>query len=189
MNDPFLVLGLERTFDLDESRIRRAYLARAAMMHPDTLEGALDGDADASSAALNEAKRTLEDPERRANALLVLLGGASAEGDRTLAPGFLMEVMELRERVEEALGSGDASARARVGREAGEAREAYIRRVGALFRGLGELDGVGGDERGAALRAIRVELNAWRYIERLIEQLDPGYDPGRADFGRGASGS
>lgn len=189
MNDPFLALGLERTFDLDESRIRRAYLARAATIHPDTMEGALDGDADADSAALNEAKRTLEDPERRANALLALLGGATKEEDRSLPPGFLMEVMELRERVEEALGSGDASARARVGREAGVAREAYIQRVGALFRGLGPGDGVESGERAFALRAIRVELNAWRYIERLIEQLDPGYDPNRADFGGEARGS
>ena len=33
---------------------------------------------------------------------------------------------------------------------------------------------------GAALGAIRVELNAWRYIERLLEQLDPGAG---AEFG------
>ena len=33
-----------------------------------------------------------------------------------------------------------------------------------------------------ALREVRTRLNAWRYIERLIEQLDPDYDPARADF-------
>jgi hypothetical protein len=37
--------------------------------------------------------------------------------------------------------------------------------------------------QGAETVEIRRELNAWRYIERLIEQLDPNYDPGRADFG------
>ena len=30
---------------------------------------------------------------------------------------------------------------------------------------------------------IRESLNAWRYIERLIEQLDPDYSPAEADFG------
>jgi len=34
----------------------------------------------------------------------------------------------------------------------------------------------------ALLGEIRTQLNAWRYIERLIEQLDPQYDPNRADF-------
>ena len=34
----------------------------------------------------------------------------------------------------------------------------------------------------AVLSEIRTQLNAWRYIERLIEQLDPDYDPNRADF-------
>ena len=29
---------------------------------------------------------------------------------------------------------------------------------------------------------IRRELNVWRYTERMIEQLDPGYDPNTADF-------
>ena len=33
-----------------------------------------------------------------------------------------------------------------------------------------------------SLAEIRIRLNAWRYIERLIEQLDPGYDPDVADF-------
>ncbi|MFU8828329.1 MAG: hypothetical protein ACNA8P_02740 [Phycisphaerales bacterium] len=31
--------------------------------------------------------------------------------------------------------------------------------------------------------AIRESLNAWRYIERLIEQLDPAYSAGVGEFG------
>ena len=50
--------------------------------------------------------------------------------------------------------------------------------VNRLFDALGERPDA------PALAAIRRELNAWRYIERLIEQLDPDYDPARADFGR-----
>jgi hypothetical protein len=31
-------------------------------------------------------------------------------------------------------------------------------------------------------RELRRHLNAWRYIERMIEQLDETYNPSKADF-------
>lgn len=176
MSDPFDTLGLEPRFDLDASAIRRAYLARSAALHPDTRVGAEDREDGSASALLNAAKRIIDDPERRANALLARLGGPGSDQDKSLPPGFLAETMEMREAVEEAIGSGDAEARARVERDAAAQREGYIERVGELFRAAGTAP------TPESLRAIRIELNAWRYIERLIEQLDPAYDPGVADF-------
>lgn len=168
--DPFDLLGLEARFDLEDDEIRRAYLARTAAAHPDSSDRSDDAEHD--SAALNEARRTLEDDERRANALLARLGGPGAD-DRSLPEGFLMEIMETRERIESALESGDADARAACEAEAEERRRGHMARVGELFS-------KGADPE--TLAAIRTELNAWRYAERLIEQLDPDYDPGRADF-------
>ena len=54
-----------------------------------------------------------------------------------------------------------------------------------MLDGLGEGDGGGSmvPVAGDRLSQVRRELNAWRYTERLIEQLDPGYEPGRADAG------
>ena len=158
--DPFTLLGLEPRFDLDPSEIDRAFLARAASAHPD-LAGS-----DGSMSALNEARRVLADEERRANALLTLLGGPSPEQCRDLPQGFLMEIMELRERIESLLAGGDASARASVEHEARAHRDAYVRTVAEAFTSLGD------PPDPDALRDIRVRLNAWRYIERLIEQLD-----------------
>lgn len=165
--DPFEALGLARRFDLDGRDIRAAWLRRAAELHPDRRPGADDAEVARSAAILNDAARTLEDPERRADALLVLLGGPAREAEKALPPEFLTEVMAVREALEEAVASGDA-ARIAAHEAWGEARRAaIIDEVRAAFDALA--DPPGRD----ALRAIRVRLNAWRYIERMLEQIEP----------------
>src|SRR5262245_27211412 len=117
---------------------------RAAAVHPDL---AADEEAD-RAAGLNKARATLEDPERRAGALLARLGGPGKSEDKSLPAGFLMSIMETREAVEEALGSKDPSARARWEAWAQEQRGEHQRRVASLFAAVG-------DSRDAAtLRAI-----------------------------------
>jgi molecular chaperone HscB len=171
MDDPFAVLGLPARYDIDPAEVERAYLARAAQLHPD-LAGD-DEDVAVLAAGLNRAKRVLLNDELRADVLLRGLGGPAKEQDKSLPPGFLMEMMELREAVETAMASGSEGERAEWQHWAAEQRDHYRRVVGGLFA-LGT-----GPEN---LKAIRVQLNAWRYIERLIEQLDPRYDPQTSDF-------
>jgi molecular chaperone HscB len=170
--DPFDILGLEPRFDLSADRLGRAYLARSAVLHPDLASD--DGGAAREMAALNEAKRVLESHERRANALLARLGGPTKEQDKSLPPGFLAQMMQTREEIESS--AHDPASRARWERWATDQREAAIAEVSAMFRGVGPKPAQ------PALAAIRARLNAWRYVERLIEQLDPDYDPARADF-------
>lgn len=166
-SDPFAVLGLGRRFDLTRAEIESAYLARIALVHPDVEGG---DDAVDLAAALNAAKRDLLDPERRAGALLALLGGPGKDEDKSLPDGFLGEMMGTREEIEDSL-ARDPSARARWQSWAKGERGRYASRVGGLFAATPP-----------SLCEIRRELNAWRYIERLIEQLEIGYDPGTADF-------
>lgn len=176
-NDPFDILGLEPRFGLAEDQIERAYLTRIASAHPDRADDAPDL---GRSADLNEARRTLLNPERRAAALLARLGGPDAAEDKSLPDGFLMEIMETRNEIEQEL-ADDPSPRTRAKWQARaeQQRRQYADRVSALFdRAAPE---PGNDPDPAALREIRTMLNAWRYIERLIEQLD--HDPARADFG------
>ncbi|MBX3390056.1 MAG: DnaJ domain-containing protein [Phycisphaeraceae bacterium] len=172
-SSPFEILGLPRTFDLDEGAIRRAYLARVAALHPDLAEAE---DAQAESAELNRARDVLVDPESRANLLLSLLGGPPKEADKSLPPAFLMEIMETREAIESSLASGDEAERKRWSDWGLKERSKYVGQVKGQFAGLGASPDPG------ALRELRKTLNAWRYIERLIEQLDPAYDPNSADF-------
>lgn len=161
MPDAFTTLGLEPRFDVTGEAVERAYLRRAAAVHPDR------GDDDGVAAAeLNLAREVLANPESRANALLARLGGPGAGQDKSLPSEFLVEMMEVREAIEAA--RSDAAESARWVRWADERRAEYVARLTGLFAASPPV-----------LAEIRRELNAWRYIERLIEQLDPSYDPAR----------
>lgn len=164
--DPFDILGLSPRWDLSGIDVERAYLRRVATVHPDL--GTDAGDADATS-QLNLAKAELLNPQRRAEVLLERLGGASAAQDKSLPKGFLAQVMTQREEIEESLASDTDGLQRERWRAAAELRRAaHLARLSELFA-AGTID---------ALLAIRTELNAMRYTQRLIEQLDPGYRPG-----------
>jgi molecular chaperone HscB len=155
MADAFDVLGVEARFDLDSARLQRAFLARSAELHPDRAAGD-----EVRAAALNQAREALRDPEQRANLLLARLGGPSKEADRSLPAGFLEAMMSARESLDAAkqAGSGDEVERWRAWAES--ERDGHMARVRGLFA----------EERPDA-KAIRRELNAWRYIERMLEQV------------------
>lgn len=157
-DDPFEILGVEPRFDLSQDVVRRAWLARSMDAHPDRAgESGRE-----ETARLNDAKRALENEERRANALLERLGGPAKEEEKGLPDGFLFEIMQLREELEAAQASGDAERVGRSRQQAQRERAARMRRVAELFES--------GSTEADVLRTIRVELNAWRYLERMIEQ-------------------
>lgn len=171
--DPFETLGLEPRFDLDSAAVERAYLRLAAAAHPDVAGD--DAEAARRTAEINDARAVLLDPERRASALLHKLGGPAKDQDKSLPRDFLGEMMELRETIEAAIAGGGDGERATWRAWALKRRAEFIASVGAAFAALAS------PAAESDLRAIRTRLNAWRYIERLIEQLDPEYDPRRAD--------
>ena len=73
MFDPFARLALPRRFDLTEAAIRRAFLTKVQSAHPDA-----GGDQDLG-ADITKARDTLLNPESRADALLLLLGGPAKD--------------------------------------------------------------------------------------------------------------
>lgn len=162
-DDPFSVLGLPRRFDLEPGTIERAYLSRVASLHPDMARG--DPGAAERAASLNDARATLADPHGRAEALLALLGGSDLK--KALPEGLLAEMLEARESLEAALQADDRAAVARWRAWAEARRSAHIERVRTLF-GEAERGGPG------ALDGIRMELNAWRYVERMLERMEEG---------------
>ena len=178
--NPFSTLALPARFDLDAASIERAYLSGLQTAHPDA-GGAVDQSDDSvgdipDAATLNQARSILLDGEQRAVALLDLLGGPSAASCKELPDGFLMEMMSRREEIEEELAQGEQDARSRWESWAREERSQYASDAQSLF------DEHTTDSTPEKRTQIRVLLNAWRYIERLIEQLDPEYDPSQADF-------
>jgi curved DNA-binding protein CbpA len=185
--DPFDTLGLAPTFSVSAGEISRAYLQRAALVHPDldiSPEPGADADEPAEGSTdaaevLNRARAVLLNPELRAGALLARLGGPGPE-DRSLPPGFLVQMMERREEVEASIASEGVPARARWRAWAAQERSTHMARVTDLFERVHAGDG----DQPRLLREIRIELNAWRYIERLIEQLDEQERPDRPGTGR-----
>lgn len=163
-SNPFRVLGLPERFDLSRELIESAWMRAAAKAHPDRV-----GDGAAGSlrtiAEVNASHAVLTEPERRAEALLVLKGGAARDQDKSLPDGFLMEIFQTRQALEEAVASGETSRIEEFDRWAQEQREGYLETVGRAFAELGE------PAESSRLESIRRTLNAWRYIERMIEQV------------------
>jgi molecular chaperone HscB len=170
--DPFALLGLPRTFRIDKAALQAAYLRKSAALHPDRVTDPLrQAEAATEAAKVNDARAVLADDEQRANALLALLDGPRKEQLNALPEGFLVEMMSVREEMEEALATGDTAGRERLEKWAEARRAAHIQHVSELFE---RYDSSPSSE---TLKAIRIELNAWRYIERMLEQLDPAHRP------------
>ncbi|WQF77713.1 Putative DnaJ domain, co-chaperone Hsc20, co-chaperone HscB oligomerization [Colletotrichum destructivum] len=91
-------------FPIDQRALRREFLRLQAKAHPDMHPAELKARAEATSARINEAYKTLSNPLLRAQYLLSLRG-VDVANDETLKvedPDLLMIVLEAREEIEEA---------------------------------------------------------------------------------------
>lgn len=168
-DDPFAIFGIPQRFSLDEQALRQAFLKASAQQHPDRFVDPIEqADAVEAMSKLTDAYRVLSDPELRARALLSLSGLELAADKDKLPPDLLMEVMEVREEMEAAIGSGNEAELDRLRTWANGQREMYLKRLGELL-----------DEELDADKAsqVRLELNALRYMQRMLEQMPGG--PGR----------
>lgn len=91
-------------FPINARALRREFLRLQAKAHPDLHPAELKSRAEATSARINEAYKTLLNPLHRAQYLLSLQG-VDVATDETLKvedPELLMTVLEAREAIEEA---------------------------------------------------------------------------------------
>jgi len=169
--DPFALFDLPRQFELDEGQLHERFIAASAVNHPDRFTDTVrQAEAAERSAAINEAHVVLTDMEKRADCLLGLLGGPAKGDDKSLPPDLLMEMMEIRQRMEEAVSSQDEATLAELLKWAEQQRQTYLGRIGELFR---QLDSRNDDDSTPQRKAIRLQLNALRYIQRMLDQM-PG---------------
>ena len=102
----FELFGLVPAFALDGARLEAAYRDIQSKVHPDRFAHAGDAERRASmqvTTRVNEAYRTLRSPAQRARYLLELNGvDAGFETNTSMPRDFLMQQMELREKLEEA---------------------------------------------------------------------------------------
>jgi len=182
MSDSFFdILGVGRRYHLAAEDLEMRFHERSRQVHPDRHVRADAGTRVKTALAasqLNQAYRTLRDPVQRAEYLLRLEGVEIADerGGRQVAPGFLLEVMELREQLAEAKAEGDLVRVKALGAEVAARRAATMVEAEAAFSSYEAGD------RGA-LEAAADALIAERYFRRFLDEvavIDEGHDPATA---------
>lgn len=117
----FELFGLPAVFNIDLGILDQAFRQLQSEVHPDRFAAASDSERRQSlqwATHANEAYQALKNPLARARYLLQLHGIDTQEESNTAMPvDFLMQQMEWREAIEEAVSTGDADALDTLGRE------------------------------------------------------------------------
>jgi molecular chaperone HscB len=105
--DYFSLFNLPACFQIDSTQLEQRYRALQSQVHPDKFSHLPEADQRLSmqwATRVNEGYQNLRDPLKRARYLLSLCGVDTQEETNTAMPvEFLMQQMEWREALEEAL--------------------------------------------------------------------------------------
>ncbi|KAK0256425.1 molecular chaperone [Friedmanniomyces endolithicus] len=149
-------------FTPDPKLLRKEFLQLQAKAHPDLQPATQKRQAEALSSLINEAYRTLQDPLKRAQYLLLQQGWDVEDESSKLSGGeLLMEVMEAREAVEEA---------------ESEEEVGVLRREneGRIAGSVGMLEGAFGKAEWEVAAREAVRLRYWMNIEESIRGWEKG---------------
>jgi len=156
--DHFARLGLPAALELEPATLDRAYFALQRQWHPDRFVAKPAEErakASTEAAALNDAYRTLKDPLSRAFYLATLKGVDLPSDGKTIDdPELLMEAMDAREELQEAIIVAEVDALARFARE-------------DLEKGLAALPSLFLANDKGALRKALLRL---RYLDKFAEE-------------------
>jgi molecular chaperone HscB len=164
----FELFGLRPAFALDSEALERAYREIQSQVHPDRFAHAGDAERRASlqwTTRVNEAYRALKSPVQRASHILSLHGVDVAFETNTAMPqNFLMQQMELRESLEDAVATRNLPALASLQAKIGDDKGALEKQIGAAI-----------DERKdyAAAAGLVREL---QFLEKLEAEIDSAYE-------------
>ncbi len=167
--DYFELFEIEVAYDLDVGALEAKYLELSRKVHPDRFVGAAARErltALQQSMLLNDAYKTLVKPIPRAEYLLVRAGVTIAANEQ-LEPRFLMEVMELREELQEVVQSGDRARLDKLEEAMLDRRDQSLERIAGHFAEL-----AAGGDREPVLAAVKNDVILLRYINRYIEEFD-----------------
>jgi molecular chaperone HscB len=167
--DYFELFDIEAGYDVDVGALESKYLELSRKVHPDRFVGAAARErltALQQSMLLNDAYKTLIKPIPRAEYLLVR-AGITIAGNEQLDPSFLMEVLELREELQEVVQAGDRARLDQLEEAMLDRRDEALGRVAGHFAELA----AGGDREGL-LAAVKNDVILLRYINRYIEEFD-----------------
>ena len=150
-------------FIVDIRELRKEYLQLQAVAHPDRHPAHLKNRAEATSARINEAYKTLQDPLLRTQYLLSLRGIDVAEDETAKVedPELLMEVLDMREEIENAREEEELEEFKRINDERIEESEKML---DAAFR-KDDLDKAKGEA---------VRLRYWVNIKQSLDGWEKG---------------
>jgi molecular chaperone HscB len=175
--DPFAQLGAPRRFDLDLAALEKRHRELSRALHPDKFaqagaserRGALE-----KAAEVNEAWRVVRDPIRRAEALFRLAGIEVGETSEPKPdPGFLMEMLEMREALAEARAKRKLGDVEKLGAEIAARRSKAEARLAAGFaaHGADGADGADCPEVRASLAPLVPLLGELRFYRRFLDEV------------------
>jgi len=161
----FELFGLAPRFAIEPADLERAYLGLQAIIHPDRFAQAGDAERRASmewTTRVNEAYRTLKSPVQRARYLLELNGvDVAFETDTAMPKDFLMEQLELRERLEEAR---DAESLGRIQEDLDVEKHRIENSISEQLDARRHFDGA------------RILVRKLMFLERLGEQIAAAHE-------------
>jgi molecular chaperone HscB len=158
----FELFGLPARFAVDAAALEARYHELQREVHPDRFAAAPDAERRVSmqlATRVNEAYQTLKSPLKRAVYILQLRGvDPKFETNTAMPPGFLMEQMSWRERIEDGAEKPEALLRLQTGLR-DESKKIYE----TLHVQLDE----GGNDEGASQTARML-----MFYEKLAEEID-----------------
>jgi len=163
----FELFGLPVGFDIDAELLGERYRELQRTVHPDRFANASERDRRLSmqrTTQINEAFQALKQPLARARYLLELHGvGVDDERDTHVDPEFLMEQMELRERLGEVGDSADPLG----------SLDALMRDIEQRSRHV--MDGLAGlfeAGRGEDLEQAKREVQKMQFLDKLRREAE-----------------
>ncbi len=161
--DAFDTLGVAPAFNLDEAELGKRHRDLVKALHPDKFVGSPAGErrlALGKTIEVNEAVRVLRDPIRRAETLARRRGLPVGEtSEPAPPPSLLMEMMEAREELAEAVGKRDAALVEKLGAQMRARQAAVEKKLGEAFANEAE---------GPQVLPILGEM---RYVRRFLDDV------------------
>jgi molecular chaperone HscB len=164
----FELFGLQPAFALDVEALDRAYREIQSRVHPDRFAHAGDAERRASlqwTTRVNEAYQALKNPVQRASHILSLHGVDVAFETNTAMPQeFLMQQMELREALEEAIGAKSHEQLAKIRANLEQDKQSLEARLA---------ERIDRDKDYAGAAGLVREL---QFLEKLEAEIDAAYE-------------
>jgi len=167
--DFFEVLGFSVDFEVDLVVLEERYQRLSLELHPDFFESATESEkllSEKASAILNTAYKTIREPISRACYLLNLFSKNQKLDERSLPEKFLDEIFLLQETLDELVDKGKKSELLTMRKDLRLKQNKIEKKLPSLFKKLGDQPN---DLK--ILQLLQTNLNAERYLRRLIERI------------------